>query len=304
MCGLFGFVHYGSEPIKNLSVLTTALAEQSAVRGTDATGIAYLRNGNIQIQKEARSAYALTCKHPDTIRTLIGHTRHATHGSAKKNYNNHPYSGKTGNTRFALAHNGVLWNDRASLHLPKTKIETDSYIAVQLIEQQKKLTFDSIRNMSETVLGSFSFFILDDMNSLWLLKGDSPLSILHFGEKQIYVYASTDAILYKAVIDSPLFTVMKKQLYEEIPIDEGEILKITAEGKCESEPFSFFEQYRPGWWDYGYSSDPDITCDGNPEYLAALRTAALYNGIEAERIDYLLEAGYTLEEIEDAIYEV
>lgn len=304
MCGLFGFVHYGSEPIKNLSVLTTTLAEQSAVRGTDATGIAYLRNGNIQIQKEARSAYVLACKHPDTIRTLIGHTRHATHGSAKKNYNNHPFSGKTGNTRFALAHNGVLCNDRASLHLPKTKIETDSYIAVQLIEQQKRLTFDSICTMAETVMGSFSFSILDDENSLWLVKGDSPLLILHFGEKQIYVYASTDEILYKAIIDSLLFMDLKKGKYEEIPIDEGEILKITSSGKLESKQFSFYEQYRPGWWEFGYYSDPISSKDVYQEYLHALKTMALYQGIDPEQIDYLLEAGYTLDEIEEVIYEV
>ena len=108
MCGLFGFVHYGDKPFKNLSVLTNSLAEYSAERGTDATGIAFVRNGNIQIQKEAKAAYALDFKHSDNIPALIGHTRHATHGSAKKNYNNHPFSGKAGNTRFSLAHNGVL----------------------------------------------------------------------------------------------------------------------------------------------------------------------------------------------------
>lgn len=304
MCGLFGFVHYGSDEIKNLSILTNSLAKQSAVRGTDAIGIAYLRNGNIQIQKEAKSAYSLELKHPDTITTLIGHTRNATHGSAEKNYNNHPFFGKAGNTRFALAHNGVLWNDKSSQHLPKTKIATDSYIAVQLIEQQKKLTFDSIRTMSETVMGSFSFSILDDKNSLWLVKGDSPLSILHFWEKQIYIYASTDEILYKAIIDSPLFMDLKKGKYEEIPIDEGEILKITAEGKRESEQFSFFEQYRPGWWEFGYYSESVNSKDVHQEYLNALKTMALYQGIEPEQIDYLLESGYTLDEIEEVIYEV
>lgn len=299
-----GFVHYGNEPIKDLPVLTNSLAEYSAVRGTDATGIAYVNNGRIQIGKEARSAYAMKFKHPDSIAALIGHTRHATHGNAKKNYNNHPFFGKAGSTRFALAHNGVLWNERASLHLPKTKIETDSYIAVQLIEQQKKLTFDSIRYMAETVSGSFSFSILDDTNSLWMVKGDSPISLLHFPKKQIYVYASTDEILYKAVIDSPLFTDMKKQQYEEIPISEGTILKITSDGKRESEQFKFCEHYRPGWWEYGLYSDPGIIKDVDQEYLDALRTTALYNGIEPEQIDYLVEAGFTLEEIEDVIYEM
>ncbi len=304
MCGLFGFMHCGSETIKDLPVLTNSLAEYSSVRGTDATGIAYLKNGNIQIQKEARSAYTIDFRHPDNISVLIGHTRHATHGSAKKNYNNHPFYGKAGSTRFALAHNGVLWNDRALLHLPKTKIETDSYIAVQLIEQQKKLTFDSIRKMAETVSGSFSFSILDSENSLWLVRGDSPISLLYFPDMKIYVYASTDEILYKALVDSPLFTVMKKQLYTEILIEEGTILKINFDGTVKTENFRFSELYRPGWWEYGYYTDPCKPMDVDQEYLDALRTTALYQGIEPEQIDYLLESGFTLEEIEEAIYEV
>lgn len=304
MCGLFGFVHYGTEPFKNLSVLTNSLAKYSAVRGTDATGIAYTQNGHIQIHKEARSAYAMDFKHSDNITALIGHTRHATHGSAKKNHNNHPFFGKAGGTRFALAHNGVLWTSMMYCNLPKTKIETDSYIAVQPIEQQKKLTFDSLRTMAETVTGSFSFSVLDDQNNLWLVKGDSPISLLHFPEKQIYVYASTDEILYKALVDSPLFTPLKKQQYEVIPIEEGSILKITHDGKLASESFRFMEYARPGWWEYGYFMDPGEPKEVDQEYLEALRIAALYQGIESEQIDYLLECGYTLEEIEDAIYEV
>ena len=95
----------------------------------------------IQIQKEAKSAYALDFKHPDNIHTLIGHTRHATQGKESCNFNNHPFSGTCKNMNFALAHNGVLSNDRElklKFNLPKTKIETDSYVAVQLLRHRKK----------------------------------------------------------------------------------------------------------------------------------------------------------------------
>ena len=64
-----------------------------------------------------------------------------TQGNEKFNYNNHPFYGHA-DKNFAFAHNGVLYNDievRKEKHLPKTKIETDSYVAVQLIEQQGKL---------------------------------------------------------------------------------------------------------------------------------------------------------------------
>ena len=63
-----------------------------------------------------------------------------------------------------MAHNGILYNDdelKKKHKLPKTKIETDSYVAVQLIESQKQLSFQSIRYMAEKVEGSFSFSIMN-----------------------------------------------------------------------------------------------------------------------------------------------
>ncbi len=304
MCGLFGFSCYGDQPVKNLSVLTNALAEHSAVRGTDATGIAFCKNG-IQIQKEAKSAYALEFKHPDNIHALIGHTRHATHGDAKKNHNNHPFYGKTSNAKFALTHNGVLYNvesTKIAYNLPHSKIETDSYIAVQLIEKQKNLSFDSIRFMAETVHGSFSFALLSDKNELYLVRGDNPLSILHFPEKKMYIYASTDEILYKSIVDSMLFTDLKQGRFSEIPIEEGTILKIKPDGTLEKDTFHFYESVGFAWWEYGSSSSKNVRHED--EYLDNLRMMAWYQGIDADEIDALIEQGFTPEEVEEYLYEI
>ena len=161
MCGLYGFVSYGKK-LKDLAELTNALAEQSAVRGTDATGIAFCNLSGVNILKDSKSAYRLNFKHSDDVISLIGHTRHSTQGSEKRNYNNHPFSGHCINRNFALAHNGVLSNDkelRLTHKLPKTKIETDSYIAVQLIEKQKRLDFASLGYMAERLSGSFTITI-------------------------------------------------------------------------------------------------------------------------------------------------
>ena len=62
MCGLFGFLRYG-EAIKNLTTLTNSLAEQSAIRGTDATGIAFNEGGKLKIIKDGKSAYELDVEH-------------------------------------------------------------------------------------------------------------------------------------------------------------------------------------------------------------------------------------------------
>ena len=123
---------------------------------------------------------------PKHTTAVMGHTRNATQGTLKFNENNHPFRGKCGHTNFALAHNGILSNDRTlrrQLKLPKTKIETDSYIAVQLVENKKRFDMESIKYMAENVEGSFSFSLLDDMNNLYLVKGDSPLTIFHFPSK-------------------------------------------------------------------------------------------------------------------------
>jgi len=229
MCGLYGFSRYGKEEIKGLSNLTNALARESAIRGTDATGIAFNNNGGLKIVKDSKSAYKMDFKHPDNIVACTGHGRHSTQGSEKKNYNNHPFKGSYKGFNFALCHNGVLSNDkslRKELHLPNTKIETDSYIAVQLLESQPQLNFESIKYMAEKTEGSFTYTILDQKNNLYLVKGDSPLSILHFPKQKIYVYASTDEILYRALIDSPLFSALKKGEFEMVEISEGDILKI------------------------------------------------------------------------------
>jgi len=236
---------------------------------------------------------------------LIAHTRHVTHGDAKKNQNNHPFYGKTSSAKFALTHNGVLYNvefTKIAYNLNHSKIETDSYIAVQLIEKQKNLSFDSIRFMAETVHGSFSFSILDDRNSIWLVKGDNPLSILHFPEKKMYVYASTDEILYKSGVDSMLFTDLKHGRFTEVPIEEGTILKIKQDGTLEKDTFHFYESVGLPWWEFGGYPVKKVRTD-EIEYLDNLRMMAWYQGIDADEIDALIEQGFTPEEVEEFLYE-
>lgn len=306
MCGLLGFLHYGNNTLKDLSDLTNSLTEQSTVRGTDATGIAFCNSTGIKILKESKSAYKLNFKHSDDIVAMIGHTRHSTQGSEKKNYNNHPFHGKTKNASFAFAHNGVLINDndlRKKYHLPKTKIETDSYIAVQLIESQKSLDFASIKYMAELTEGSFSYSILDNRNNIWLVKGDSPLSIIHFPNQKVYVYASTDEILYKALVDyPPLFSDLKKGRFEAIDISEGEILKINQDGIIERNNFEYSICYGKNWWEYGSYIGFGQSGYSEDDYIDDLKSIASMSGYSPEDVDNLLQQGFLPEEIEEYLY--
>ncbi|MEA5039030.1 MAG: hypothetical protein VB086_04250 [Clostridiaceae bacterium] len=305
MCGLFGFSNYG----KNLSALqinslTEALATESAVRGTDATGISYNAGDKLKIEKAAKSAYLMDFRLPKDTAALIGHTRHSTQGSCRKWYNNHPFQGSLpGGGAFALAHNGIIGNDKAlreSCRLPKTKVETDSYVAVQLLEREKSLSFSSMKAMAEALRGSFTFSLLDDRNNIYWVKGDSPLHILHLKRLKLYVYASTEQILWRALSTSML-SELKSGSFEEIPADEGEILRLSSEGVITRGSFAYLSNYFMSgiyhWWDAG-----DLCDDTEDYYVAELKSMAGGFGYTSEEIDGMLQSGYSPEEIEDRLY--
>ncbi len=302
MCGLYGVLSYGNE-IKDMEEITEALAIESAVRGTDATGYAYNGGGKINIVKKSKSAYEMNFTVPKHTAAVMGHTRHATQGTLKFNGNNHPFRGRCGGADFALAHNGILSNDhelRKELKLPKTKIETDSYIAVQLLESKKEFSIDSIKYMAEKVDGSFSFSILDDRDNLYLVKGDSPIMLFHFPSKAVYVYASTLSILWKALVDTELFRDLQLGEYEEININDGEILTICADGGIEREKFEFDAAASYGL-DWRTAYNYDLSEFGN-EYIEDIKAVAQHYGYDSEDIDTLLHQGFTLWEVENMLY--
>ena len=237
MCAVFGYFDYkGKVSNAILKNLIQNLSIAAEVRGTDATGISYVNHGKVVTFKKAKPAHKVKLYFPKNTRAVIGHTRMTTQGSEKYNYNNHPFDGKCGMETFALAHNGVLYNDaelKAKYHLPKTPIETDSYVAVQLLEQEKQLHAESIKKMAELVNGSFVFTILRNDNTLFLVKGNNPLTLYHFPKIGIYVYAST-----KSILDNALQKIHMMKNPCEIDVSEGEIVEIAANGKRSKTTFA------------------------------------------------------------------
>ena len=303
MCGIFGVLSYKNK-LKDMDELVNSLAEESAERGTDATGIAYVSSGKIKINKQAVSSYRFKPNVPKFINAVIGHTRHSTQGDKSKNYNNHPWSETVKNCQFALAHNGVLLNDAEiqKKYKFKSRIQTDSFVAVQLLKMKNILDFDSIKFMAEEIDGSFSFNILDNKNNIYLVKGDSPISILHFRKIGVYVFASTERILWRALIDSELFDDLQAGNYEQIELKEGDILKITSNGKTEKGSFNYTYSSSPHWYDFGYSytyGEKDVYGE---QYLEDIKTVAAMYGEDPEVIQELYEQGFSLEELEDIIY--
>lgn len=201
MCSLFGLIDFKgvlNTHMKN-KILNT-LARECQVRGTDATGIAYNFNDRLRIYKRPIPARKMKIHIPNGVNTIMGHTRMTTQGNAQFNQNNHPFLGHVASGAFALAHNGVLWNDkelRITENLPLTSVETDSYVAVQLLEKNKALDFDSLQAMAEKVEGSFVFTVLDKDNSILFVVGNNPLCIVFYDG--FLIYTSTQEILCKTI---------------------------------------------------------------------------------------------------------
>lgn len=296
MCSLFGFLDYqGIIPHKVLRKLTQSLANAAEERGTDATGISYVHDGKVVIFKRAKAAHKLHLNPPEGTRAVMGHTRLTTQGNEKNNQNNHPFYGKTGDVSWSLAHNGILQNDRElrkEKKLPITEIETDSYVAVQLVESEQKLDFNSLRYMAEQVQGSFTFSILDEQNSLYFVKGSSPLCLLHFASLGLYAYASTDNIMQKALKRVGLH----KFASERIETDEGDIIKIDTNGNITRSQFTPAPHYTKysRFGSYGYDYDDYYTA-----YEELLVEMAHCFGADENDVIMLLDYGYTADEVSD-----
>lgn len=295
MCALFGWLDYkGIVPNKILKKLTQALASSAEERGTDAAGISYIRDGQVVIYKRPKPAHKLRFNVPVGTKSVMGHTRLTTQGNQKFNFNNHPFLGHA-DKDFAFAHNGVLFNDdelRKCKKLPKTQIETDSYVAVQLIEQQKKLDFESLKNMAETVQGNFTFTVLDESNSLYIIKGSNPMYLLHFELLGLYIYASTESIMKKALPSIGMQDIP----HTKIDIVDGDILRINSNGIISNSQFEPKDDFRKSPWFRGYE---DFEEDFYSEHEQLLLEMCGCYGVDEEDVSLLLDYGYTADEIED-----
>ncbi|MBQ6213684.1 MAG: glucosamine 6-phosphate synthetase, partial [Ruminococcus sp.] len=202
---------------------------------------------------------------------------------------------------FSLAHNGVLYNDgeiQKSNHFPVTKIETDSYVAVQLLEKLDAVDSTALKSVAETVLGCFVFTVLRDDNTLFLVKGDNPLTLMHFPEFGLYLYASTTEILVNA------FKKLRfNAVCENIKVESGNIVRIDSDGKLSISNFDYTEShyiYRSrrlyDWFDYGTNA-PNYE-----NYENDLLMMCGFYGVESEDVELLLEY-YSYDEVEQMLFD-
>lgn len=301
MCSLFGMIDYGkiiSERQKMKIIKTLSICCEE--RGTDATGIAFVTENGIKIKKKAVAARKFRFRLPRNTSVVMGHTRFTTQGNACYNPNNHPFLGICKNTTFALAHNGMIYNDkvlRQKYHIAKTDIETDSYIAVQLIENQRAFTTEAIKYMEETVKGSFCFTLLDEKNNLYIVKGDNPIAVFHFEKSGLYLYASTENLLENTIQKTNL-----KQEYTKMNIALGDIICFDKQGSITKANFEYPVPCLRSYFSISKTEkDNPFEKEYCKTYLEKLIDFAENVGVSEEEVLLLFEYGFDEFEIEQLL---
>jgi len=325
MCSIFGILDYEGKAKHSLKEkLIQNLAIAAEIRGTDATGISYVQDGSIVIYKEPKAAHEVKLNFPNGTKVVMGHTRMATQGSELRNYNNHPFNGCCGQEEFALAHNGILYNDRElreEKNLPPTCIETDSYIAVQLLERSSELNMENVKSMAETIQGSFMITILRNDNTMFFARGDNPIVMYYIPELGIYAYASTAQILNDALKETGIngleCEIVRITTEEIVAISEDSIVRedFTENRRYGGYNYSYGSYYRGHGGSYGYGGYYGGGCygwdlDDEEEPTSKVKSTIdlLYEygnlyGIDRMTIDALLEYGFDADIIEEMFYD-
>ena len=144
------------------------------------------------------------------------------------------------------------------------------------------------------------FTVLDEHNNVYFVKGDNPLALYHYETCGLYVYASTEAILDRALTRLGILSIE----HQKINTSCGDILKIDSTGFLEKGMFDTtnlmmydFRYFRRDWWNVPESYESE------PQDVKQLKDFASSIGISREDIDLLLSYGYFVEEIEEMLYQ-
>ena len=295
MCALFGFVDYKHRQSPAfLTNLYDNLAVACEERGINASGVAYLHNDRLLIHKNPVRASELGFRIHRDVHTVMGHARLTTQGPEQKNYNNHPFEGRLEGYDFALAHNGVIWNDKSLRQhelLPLTTIETDSYIIVQLLESRANLSLKTLSEVAELLEGSFTVSILDDSGNLFIIKGSNPIYVIDFTVEGLLVYASTEAILWRALANTTILSDASRHKFAEfdvLTLVNGDILRISKSGEISRHTFNTNDSL------YNCESE-DFPMD--QAMLEHLMVCSQEAGHSADHVFELLHEGHSLVEI-------
>lgn len=237
MCGIIGYIGKDKCIPKIISGL-----ESLEYRGYDSSGISYIVNDEVKIEKEVGKIENLKkiINMNEESYIGIGHTRWATHGKPCK-VNSHPHqSGKV-----TLVHNGIIENyeelkkDLKEYHYIS---ETDSEVVASLIDSLYKKDNDMVKvlnSLKDYLIGSYALGILiEDSDKLYAIRKDSPL-IIGVSETGNFIASDVPAILKYTnkyyLLDNDEYAILEKDkvtIYHDGKVVEKDLL--TFEGSIDS----------------------------------------------------------------------
>jgi glucosamine--fructose-6-phosphate aminotransferase (isomerizing) len=220
MCGIVGYVG----PDEALPIVLEGL-HRLEYRGYDSAGVAVL-DGDLTVVKRAGKLEELMTTldgdgHP-TGSPAMGHTRWATHG-APTDRNAHPHVDCTGT--IAVIHNGIIENFqqlRARLEKDGHALasETDTELVAHLIEERLReggALAEAVRATVKELEGAYALVVLaaDEPGLLVGVRVASPL-VVGVGDGEMILASDIPALLDRTTTA--------------IPVDEGTIVEVRAEG--------------------------------------------------------------------------
>ena len=231
MCGIVGYI--GKE--KALPIILNGL-KFLEYRGYDSAGVAYYKNGIVEVKKEVGKIANLDklINYDEDTYLGIGHTRWATHGKPSV-LNAHPHvSGK-----FTVVHNGIIENylelkEKLLRNGVSFKSETDTEIIAALLDYNYNGNIlETIKKTLDEVRGSYALGIIcsDDDRTLYTARLGSPLIIAHNNNGN-FIASDIPAILkytnkYYLLDDGEIATLTK----DSITIYDKNLNKIEKEEK-------------------------------------------------------------------------
>jgi len=205
VCGIFGIFRLGTPGSEELRPLIKNFLQETASRGTDASGLAWLtsdgklRHLKAPVKPDIFARDAVDKHVPKDFKAVIGHTRHATQGDPKKNENNHPLPSLP-EFKFATVHNGIVWSKYEGQRQPRA--EVDSHIIVLNIEDEMaagKPFVEAVKAAYAKMAGSMTTATLEGNGNLVIAKHSNPVVLGYLPQWNVLVFASTEDILRKSL---------------------------------------------------------------------------------------------------------
>lgn len=252
MCGLTGYItttKLSKEDKKLRDSIFKSLLIANQARGTDSTGIGFVKNNKVTILKNIDPAFKFLKDNKikkyfkEDYQIMLGHTRQAVIGKIT-NRNAQPFICGT----ITGTHNGMINNYQEI----DNKVEVDSEVVFQLLNKKK-----DVKKVFKKISGScaLAWYNQNEPDQLNLISHENPLCYSKVNKLSTIFYTSQEehlqSVLYVLGFFGPIVTLKEDFLY-----------KINNKLEITKEKMEFSSSYYiPKYYNYNYKTPKDIIND-------------------------------------------